>query len=517
MINDQPSGDIAEAFRQYINNEIPTRFIDTSTKKFVERKDVFDIFQHEIAKVTEEVIAARFKSHGWNPQNAYVSQRDEVLKEIIQEIVKYAVFSHRWDAAGEPLYQDVIARKQGSIAGFKKFTKFCKTAESLDYKLAWSDTCCIDRSNTAELSEAIHAMFKWYSHSDLCITHLAESSSYSDFDHEPWFTRGWTLQELLAPRRVKFYTKTWEPFTTHATTNDKDDKYLLSALSTVTGIPETAIAADNSKGIDDRSVWEIMSWASKRKTTRADDIAYCLIGLFRVNLTITYGDSEKAFPRLVEAIMMTKPMCQWDVFAWVGQASPDYPAFPSHPRCYAQFDKRMLGDAVGINDFAMTNRGLRLSSLPLIPMAFDSVSEVGERKYDVILKPRLNGDHRWVGTCSNVTVNCGTRRLTEIQKAEDLSLCILNHQLVKGGKRGKLEVGRVYVCFLLHSENQDGGESTWMKFTTDNSLRVSCMGKPEMSREGTGDISSQQAAEIEAGVFSLPLETTYIRFPARVR
>ncbi|KAF9230176.1 hypothetical protein BU15DRAFT_91174 [Melanogaster broomeanus] len=286
MIDDQPSGDIAEAFRQYINNEIPTRFIDTSTKKFVERKDVFEIFQHEIAKVTEEVIAARFKSHGWNPQNAYVSQRDEVLKEIIQEIVKYAV----------TLYRDVITGKQRNIAGFKKFANFCKTAESLGYKLAWSDTCCIDKSNTVELSEAIHAMFKWYSNSHLCIVHLAESSSYSDVRYDPWFTRGWTLQELLAPRRVKFYTKKWEPLTTHATTNDKEDHHLLSALSNVTGIPDTVIAADNSKGIDDRSVWEIMSWASKRKTTRVEDIAYSLIGLFGVNLTITYGEGEKAFP-----------------------------------------------------------------------------------------------------------------------------------------------------------------------------------------------------------------------------
>ncbi|KAF9243202.1 heterokaryon incompatibility protein-domain-containing protein, partial [Melanogaster broomeanus] len=282
--------------------------------KFVERKDVFDIFQDEIAQVTDETIAARVGNRGWNPETIYVAQRKHILREIILEIVKYAMFSHRWDAAGEPNNRDVTTGKQRNTAGFKKLTNFCKTAKSLGYKLAWSDTCCIDKSNTAELSEAIHAMFKWYSHSYLCIIHLAESSSYSDFDHEPWFTRGWTLQELLAPRRVKFYTKKWEPLTTHATINDKEDKYLLSALSTVTGIPETAIAADNSKGIKRRSVWEIMSWASKRKTTRVEDIAYSLIGLFGVNLTITYGEGEKAFPRLVEAIMMSKP--KWDVFAW---------------------------------------------------------------------------------------------------------------------------------------------------------------------------------------------------------
>ncbi|KAF9243199.1 hypothetical protein BU15DRAFT_72392 [Melanogaster broomeanus] len=154
--------------------------------------------QDEIAQVTEEVISARMTSREWNHfETLYYPGRKRVPREIMLETVKYAMFSHRWDAAGEPTYRD--------------------TAKSLGYKLAWSDTCCINKSNGAELSEAFRAMFKWYSHSDLCIIHLAESSSCSDFDHEPWFTRGWTLQELLAPRRVKFYTKTWEPLTTHAT------------------------------------------------------------------------------------------------------------------------------------------------------------------------------------------------------------------------------------------------------------------------------------------------------------
>ncbi|KAF9243206.1 hypothetical protein BU15DRAFT_72397 [Melanogaster broomeanus] len=255
-----------------------------------------------------------------------------------------------------------------------------------------------------------------------------------------------------------------------------------------------------------------MSWASKRDTYFDEDIAYSLISLFGVNLTITYGEGKKAFPRLVEAIMTMKP--KWDVFAWVGQASPDYPAFPSHPRCYAQFDERMVGDDVGISDFTVTNHRLRLSSLPLIPMEFDSASGDGGRIYDVILTPRSNVERRRVGTYSNVTVKCGFNRLKAIQQAEGLSLCILNHQLGKGGRRGKLEVGREYVCFLLYLEEQDRGESTWMKFTTENLLRVFCTDKPEMSTEGTGGVNGEQAALTEAGVFSLPLENTYIRSPA---
>ncbi|KAF9243207.1 hypothetical protein BU15DRAFT_72398 [Melanogaster broomeanus] len=112
MTNYQPSGEIAKAFKQYINNEIPPRFIDTSTMKFVEREKVFGVFQDEIAKVTDQVIVAS--------------------REVIQEIVKYAIFSHRW-AAEEPTFQDVTAGKH-NIGGFEKLKRFCKTAKSLGYK-----------------------------------------------------------------------------------------------------------------------------------------------------------------------------------------------------------------------------------------------------------------------------------------------------------------------------------------------------------------------------------------------
>ncbi|KAF9228474.1 hypothetical protein BS17DRAFT_763946 [Gyrodon lividus] len=457
----------------------------------------------EISKVTDEDIKERVRIRGWNPETIYISQRKAVLQETIQEVVKYVMFSHRWDVAGEPTYQDVFSGKQRNIAGFKKLTQFCKTAKSQGYRIAWSDTCCIDKTNTAELSEAIHAMFKWYSHSHLCIIHLAESSSYSDFDHESWFTRGWTLQELLAPTRVKFYNKNWQPLTTTAITNDKQDK--------------GGDCRGQQKGVKRRGVWEIMSWASARKTTRIEDIAYCLIGLFDVNLTITYGEGDKAFPRLVEAIMAKKP--KWDVLAWTGQASLTHPAIPSSPACYSRFDARMVHGDAGMRDFSMTPRGLLLTSLPLIAMEFDSTSEDVAGIHTVTLKPRSNTDFRWLGTYSNVMVTCGQSRLRLIRTAEDLSICILNFQPAKGSKRGKLKVGREYVCFLLYSEEQDGGESTWMKFTADNSLRVSCMSKPEIATERTNTLSSDFSREripetAEEGVFALPLEATCIRSPA---
>ncbi|KAF9238375.1 hypothetical protein BU15DRAFT_75308 [Melanogaster broomeanus] len=501
------------------NNEIPIRFIDTSARKFVERKDVFDIFQDEIAKGDRcEVIAARIKSRGWNPQIMSIDflTRDEAIRDIIQEIVKYAVFSHRWDAAGEPTYRDVTTGKHRCIAGFKKLTLFCKIAKSLGYKLAWSDTCCIDKSNTVELSETINAMFQWYS--PLPLVHYPPRKVLFLLGLRPravvHHAAGRSKNSWL-PRRVKFYNRTWQPLTSDTSINDKEDKILLSCTLRRHGHPRGgyhALVLDNREGINERSVWEIMSWASKRKTTRVEDMTYSLIGLFGVNIPIAYGEGERAFPRLVETIMMTRP--NWDVFAWVGRASPDYPAIPCSPACYPEFNKQMVGEYVGIRNFTMTDRVLHLSSLPLIPMMFESASKDGEEIYNVILKPRSNADRRLVGVYSNVTVKCSRWRHKIIPTIQDLSLCILNFQVVIGAKRGKLEVGREYVCFLLHSEYRDGEESTWVKFTTHNSLRVSCMDKPKMSTQGMGDIDREQTGETEGGVFTLPLEITSIRCPA---
>ncbi|KAF8547325.1 hypothetical protein OG21DRAFT_934138 [Imleria badia] len=150
------------------------------------------------------------------------------------------------------------------------------TARALGYKLVW----CIEKTNPTKLNKAIHTMVKWYANAHLCIVHIAASSSLSlsDFEHEQWCTRGWTLQALLAPRRIRFDDKGCRAFTTLA--NDKDDLMLLS-------------------------------WAATRKTTQGEDAAYYLYGLFDVHPTITYGRGEKTFPWLVEAIV-DHGRCAWE-------------------------------------------------------------------------------------------------------------------------------------------------------------------------------------------------------------
>ena len=324
----------------YINNEIPARFIDTSSLQFILRRDVFCVFQDEIVSVNEELVQERLRSFH-DPLATYQPQRETILRQIIQEIVKYVVLSHCWDeTAGEPSYQNISSGKQ-RIAQFKKLAQFCKTSRKLGCRLAWVDTCCIDKMNAAELSEAIHAMYKWYANSFLCIVYLADSTSYTDWAHELWFTRGWTLQELLAPKRLKFYNRSWWPFTSPTISDDRQCDDIISSLKMATSITRIVFKADNSHGVHGHSFWEIMSWASKQQMTRIEDRAYSLVGLLRANLTIVYGEGHRAFSCLAEAIAVKNP--SWDVFAWSRQPSMDHFTLPLSPASYPT-DKIPLPD-----------------------------------------------------------------------------------------------------------------------------------------------------------------------------
>ncbi|KIJ11860.1 hypothetical protein PAXINDRAFT_83829, partial [Paxillus involutus ATCC 200175] len=196
-------------------------------------------------------------------------------------------------------------------AGYTKLVEFCEKAAEYGCRLAWSDTCCINKDSSTELEEAIRSMFKWYRDAHVCIAYLAETTSVDDLGKDVWFTRGWTLQELLAPRTMKFYGGGWAPLTN--STNDKKDVVMMNALSQATGIP-----------LDDlryfrpgtRDVHERMMWASTRTTTRIEDIAYCLIGIFDVSMTIAYGEGQRAFYRLMEAII--NRCGEWQIMAWAG-------------------------------------------------------------------------------------------------------------------------------------------------------------------------------------------------------
>ncbi|KAK8052467.1 HET-domain-containing protein [Apiospora rasikravindrae] len=200
----------------------------------------------------------------------------------------------------------------------------------------WVDTCCIDKSSSAVLSEAINSMFAWYEGARVCYVLLddvfadntqdAESRSRpssDDMAQSEWFGRGWTLQELIAPKRVKFFCKlkggsqimNWQHLGTRAALADQ--------VAEITGIPGMLLRGQHR--VSDYSVSRRMSWAAKRITTRPEDIAYCLMGLFGVNMPMLYGEGSKAFLRLQEEIMRT--IDDDTLFAWTEPPSSDFTGF----------------------------------------------------------------------------------------------------------------------------------------------------------------------------------------------
>ena len=255
------------------------------------------------------------------------------------DVPPYAILSHTWGEE-EVNFHDWEKRGNRGIStwkGYEKVKQFSERAALDGFDWVWIDTyvefisgattsvlqqfintvfdrrtsCCIDKKSSAELSEAINTMFRWYKNAAVCYVYLSDCEWCPDatvirqrLRQSRWFTRGWTLQELIAPRFAKFYAKDWRKIA------DKEELYDL--LSDVTGIDEAVL---QGASVADISVARRMSWASRRKTSRGEDMAYSLLGLFDVNIPLIYGEGRlKAFRRLQEAIMNTTH--DQSLFAW---------------------------------------------------------------------------------------------------------------------------------------------------------------------------------------------------------
>ena len=216
-------------------------------------------------------------------------------------IPKYAILSHTWLAADEEVtflhLQTQEATTWRRLPGAKKIFYTCQQARDDGHTWAWVDTCCIDKSNNAELSEAINSMFRWYQTSEVCYVYLSDYvyRPNSDLFTSRWWTRAWTLQELVAPEHVRFFDAHWQEIGT------KSDRAHDIALRTSIDV-ETL---HDSKLMYLQCVAQRMSWAAHREATREEDLAYSLLGIFNINMTMQYGEGEKAFVRLQQEITRT--------------------------------------------------------------------------------------------------------------------------------------------------------------------------------------------------------------------
>ena len=219
----------------------------------------------------------------------------------------YAILSHTWGADGDEVtFKDLSQGRAASRPGYTKIIFCGEKAANHGLKYFWVDTCCIDKSSSAELQESINSMFRWYQNSARCYVYLSDasisdyglsnqssqSSWESSFRASRWFTRGWTLQELIAPTSVEFYSREGKRL------GDK-----LSLERQVHEITEVPIPALRGKSLSDFSTDERLLWAQKRNTTRDEDWAYSLLGIFDVVIPLLYGEGhDKAVMRLKREI-----------------------------------------------------------------------------------------------------------------------------------------------------------------------------------------------------------------------
>lgn len=409
-------------------------------------------------------------------------------------MISFAIFSHKW-GNGEPLFHElpnkrlqVTRRPAPSGPGYQKLLKFCEKARS-DYgcEYAWADTCCINKESSTELEEAILSMGVWYSEAGICIVHLGNSSTLEDFMSEPWFTRGWTLQELLLPRKIRFYGKDWSPICPvvvegrreeragkdnreEQRINDKDNEQVVVAITKVTGIPETDIR--NFVPSCTR-VSEKMRWASQRTTSRIEDMAYSLLGLFDTTMPIAYGEGARAFYKLMSTIadQYTEP----DYFAWTGKPSQWSLALPSSPLCYgpqASQSDLSTSSALGDPAYELTKLGLRIR-LILVPASCERLESTDVHTARFLLTPALAMAQEPIQIyvpLATIAPHDPREIQVGVGRGREYALGVVDYD-IRPGPPGyaALHGGRAHLCLVLERERRGRG---WVRVTRPGALNV---------------------------------------------
>ncbi|KAG2118685.1 WD40-repeat-containing domain protein [Suillus discolor] len=306
--------EVEDAIRRAIHAKLenaPLRLINTSTGRLCNRDVQINIF---IGSTGYKKLLHSFDMHA--------PLKTEPVEEAVTKYFSWVMLSHRWERK-EPLLHDIqdkVIYELNPVGTMVKLQKFCKVARDAGYSWAWSDTCCIDQDNNVELQQSVNSMFVWYHHSALTIIYLSDvppSSKSGALANSIWNTRGWTVQEFLAPKIVLFYQADWSLYLGNLSRNHKQSFRIMNELERSTGIDVRALIHFHPGTKDAR---EKLRWASNRDTTREEDIAYSLFGIFDVNLPVIYGEKrQKALGRLLQEIIAHSG----DITAldWVGQSS----------------------------------------------------------------------------------------------------------------------------------------------------------------------------------------------------
>ncbi|KAF9473480.1 hypothetical protein BDN70DRAFT_867329 [Pholiota conissans] len=362
-----PLKDVLTNLREHVFNRLPIRLLSfrksdlDNSKLEISLLERGEIYAHLVRNLRKHLVTRHIQF----PAAYVVSDKyDPILAS------NYAILSHTWlQSSPEVTYNNWMNGDDLDLSheGYRKLVNFCCIAEAEDaVTFGWMDTVCIDKSSSSELDESIRSMYKWYENAKICITYLADTSSINDMATDRWFTRGWTLQELIAPKRLNFYSRDWKRVKSNATHNDKKITEIQEIIFNATGI-----ARHHIENLGFASIPTKMQWAAKRQVTRSEDASYSLMGLFGVNMSIAYGEGPKrAFARLVNEIINATPDKDiLDIFDFgVGPGAFDgifHEFLPSNPKAYLDSSNFNFSRGQLTKPLVMTHLGLRIPVLLL--------------------------------------------------------------------------------------------------------------------------------------------------------
>lgn len=259
----------------------------------------------------------------------------EKIRHVVAKFLNYVMFSHVWsrpEDGKEPTFQDVDEVKTvwelPKTPQNEKLRNFCKKTRNLDYRWAWSDTCCIDKLTSATRDQSLTSMYRWYANSAMTFVFLVDvdyPSKPGDLSRSRWMTRAWTLQELLAPKVLVFYDSAWKSYLGETRTNHKESPEIMKELAEAIQIPSGTIVAFHP---EDLTIREKLRLASNRNATVDEDIAYSLIGIFKSDIRPRYGEGGfDAVGHLLEEIITRSG--EVTVLEWTGKSSPYNSCLPT--------------------------------------------------------------------------------------------------------------------------------------------------------------------------------------------
>ena len=300
------------------------------------------------------------------------------IEHDVMQYYRYAMFSHTWEA-NEPLYERVIHIVVYDLEEsftHEKLQMFCRVVRDAGLHWAWSDTCCINRTDNDVLQEALVSMFRWYQCSAMTVVLLSDVCSPSrrgNLVKSIWNTRAWTLQEYLASKVVRFYNKDWTLYRNLDIPNHKESPEIISEMEEATGISARALMALRP-GLDD--IREKLCLASTRQTTLVEDAAYSLFGIFSLSLPVVYGEGDKALGRLFAQLLTSSG--NTSVLAWSGKSGNFNSCLPANITVFDQLAISHVPRTIPVSEMDGIVAGMRTSGINLTSLTklYNKVDEL---------------------------------------------------------------------------------------------------------------------------------------------